>query len=68
MEFIKVNCISGNEYQAYKLSHQRELPKNAKLYECGQENNNKTLGRTFSVYKKYMKKGNKMYIIFNKYF
>lgn len=68
MDFIKVNCITGNEYQAYELSHQRELPKGSNLYECGQEFNNRELGRTFTIYKKYMKKGSKMYIIFSKYF
>jgi len=66
MDFIKVDCVTGNTYSGYVLNHQRELPKNAKLYECGQEYNNKTLGRNFSIYKKIMNKGNKFYIIFNK--
>ncbi len=68
MDFIKVSCITGNDYQAYELSHQRELPKGSNLYECGQEFCNGSLGRTFTLYKKYMKKGNKMYVIFSKYF
>ena len=68
MDFIKVNCITGSEYQAYELSHQRELPKGSNLYGCGQEFNNRELGRTFTIYKKYMKKGSKIYIIFSKYF
>ena len=66
MDFIKVNCVTGNTYSGYVLNHQRELPKNSKLYECGQEYNNHIFGRTFNVYKKIMKKGNKFYIIFKK--
>ena len=68
MNFIKVNCVTGTEYQAYELNHQRELPKGSILYECGQEFDNREIGRAFTIYKKYMKKGSKMYIIFSKYF
>lgn len=67
MDFIKVSCISGNHYQAYELKHQRDLPKGSNLYECGQEFVNGNIGRTFTLYKKHMKKGNKMYIIFSKF-
>ena len=68
MEYIKISCISGNEYSAYKLNHHSELPKNSVLHHCGNELKDGVIGKSFSVYRKYMKKGNKTYIIFSKYF
>jgi hypothetical protein len=62
---IKVNCISNDSFTAIELNHQKDLPKSASIYKCGQEEN---FGRSFTLYRKISKRGNKMYIIFSKYF
>ena len=64
-EIIKVNSIDNSTYVGFKLNHQRELPKSAKIYKCGTEI--ETLN-DFNIYKKVSKKEIKFYIIFSKYF
>ena len=63
-EFV-INTISNESFTVIELNHQRLLPKSASIYKCGQEKN---FGRSFTLYKTISKRGNKMYIIFSKYF
>ena len=67
-DHITIECVSGNKFTGAKLGHQRELPINAKVHNSGQEMIDGMMGRSFTVYRKDLKRGNKYYIVYSQNF
>ncbi|MGK0413212.1 MAG: hypothetical protein ACJA1B_001414 [Polaribacter sp.] len=65
---IKVKTLSDSIIEGFLLSHQRNLPKNSNLitveYEVSKEG---LLMNTINIYKCFLKRGAKTYIIRNKF-
>jgi hypothetical protein len=64
-EITEIQSLDGSIYNGFKLKHQNDLPKSAKLYKCETESDTFI---SFNIYKKVSKKDIKFYFVFSKYF
>jgi hypothetical protein len=64
-EITEIQSLDGSIYNGFKLKHQKDLPKSAKLYKCETESDTFI---SFNIYKKVSKKDIKFYFVFSKYF
>jgi len=67
MEYIKFNCIKRGAVEGFEALDRNQLPKKAKIIDCGHEVlENGLLGRTYYLYLSASKTNTKIFVKFDK--
>lgn len=61
---VKIECLSGNVYEANMLESTKQLPKSAKIHECELIAVNSIITEHCTIWISFGRKGKKLYATF----